>query len=84
MEIYDREDILDKASEAYNHAEKTIRAMDQVFQNVSGSRYSADLTLAQFDMILQGVLLSVACADGVFDDIELDFIKQFTIISWIT
>ena len=74
---YDRQDILDKAGEAYDHAEMTIRAMDGVFQNVTGSDYNAELTLAQFDMILQGVLLSVACADGVFDPVEQDFVRLF-------
>lgn len=74
---YDRQDILDKAAEAYDHAESTIRAMDSVFQNVTGSNYDAELTLVQFDMILQGVLISVACADGDFDPVELDFIRQF-------
>lgn len=74
---YDRQDILDKAARAYDHAEATIRAMDGVFRNVTGSNYDAELTLAQFDMILQGVLLSVACADGIFDPLEQDFIRQF-------
>ena len=74
---YDRQDILDKAALAYDHAESTIRAMDDVFQNVTGSDYNADLTLAQFDMILQGVLLSVAMADGVFEPVEQDFIRLF-------
>lgn len=74
---YDRQDILDKAAEAYYHAEGTIMAMDDVFRNITGSNYDAGLTLAQFDMILQGVLLSVACADGVFDPVEQDFISQF-------
>ena len=74
---YDRQDILDKAAMAYDHAEATIRAMDSVFQNVTGSDYNAELTLAQFDMILQGVLLSVAMADGVFEPVEQDFIRQF-------
>ena len=77
MENFDRQDILDKAAQAYDHAEKTIMAMDTVFQYVSGADYDPDLTLAQFDMILQGVLLSVACADGVFDELEQDFIRQF-------
>ncbi len=77
MENFDRQDILDKAAQAYDHAEKTIMAMDNVFQHVSGANYDPALTLAQFDMILQGVLLSVACADGVFDELEQDFIKQF-------
>ena len=74
---YDRQDILDRAAEAYDHAEATIRAMDDVFRNVTGSDYDAELTLSQFDMILQGVLLNVACADEVFDPVEQDFIRQF-------
>lgn len=77
MEEYDRQDIFDKAAQAYDHAEATIKAMDDVFQNVTGNNYDASLTLAQFDMILQGVLLSVACADGTFDVLEQDFIRQF-------
>lgn len=77
MVEFDRQDILDKAAEAYDHAEATIRAMDSVFQSVTGSRYDAELTLAQFDMILQGVLLSVALADGVFSPLEQDFVRQF-------
>ena len=79
MDEYDRQDILDKAAEAYDHAEATIRAMDEVFQNVTGNEYDAELTLAQFDMILQGVMLSVACADGNFDILEQDFIWQFAV-----
>ena len=79
MDEYDRQDILDKAAEAYDHAEATIRAMDEVFQNVTGNEYDAELTLAQFDMILQGVMLSVACADGNFDILEQDFIRQFAV-----
>lgn len=77
MVKFDRQDILDKAAEAYDHAESTIRTMDSVFQNVTGSNYDAELTLAQFDMILQGVLLTVALADGVFSPMEQDFIRQF-------
>ena len=77
MENIDRQKILDMAGEAYNHAEQTIAAMDLVFQKFSGSRYDPALTLAQFDIILQGVLLSVACADGNFDPVEQDFVRLF-------
>ena len=77
MENFDRQDILDKAAAAYNHAEATIRALDGAFQYASGRTYDAEETLARFDVILQGVLLSVALADGTFDDIEQDFINQF-------
>ena len=77
MENIDRQEILDMAGEAYNHAEQTIAAMDMVFQQFSGSSYDPALTLAQFDIILQGVLLSVACADGRLDPVEQDFIRLF-------
>ena len=79
MEEYNRQEILDKAAEAYFHAEATIRALDGAFSQTSGRTYDAEETLARFDVILQGVLLSVAIADGVFDSIEQDFINQFAI-----
>lgn len=74
---YDRQELLDRAGEAYDHAESTIRSMDSVFQNVTGVDYDSSITLARFDMILQGVLLSVALTDGYFDPLEQDFIKMF-------
>ncbi len=74
---YDRQELLDRAGEAYDHAESTIRSMDNVFQNVTGVDYDSSITLARFDMILQGVLLSVALTDGYFDPLEQDFIKMF-------
>lgn len=77
MENIDRQKILDLAGQAYIHAEQTITAMDLVFRKLSGNMYDPALTLAQFDIILQGVLLSVACADGSFDPVEQDFIRMF-------
>ena len=44
MENFDRQDILDKAAQAYDHAEETIRAMDGVFQNVIGGRLQHERT----------------------------------------
>ncbi len=74
-----RQDMLDKAALAYEHASAMIYSMDKVFQRFSNVEYDPNLTLAQFDLILQGVLLSVACADGIFVPEELDFLKQFVI-----
>lgn len=73
----DRQTILDNAGAAYDHAEATIRAMSGVYRNIADKDYDPEITLAQFDMILQGVLLSVACADGIFDPVEQDFIRLF-------
>ena len=73
-----RQDMLDMAATAYEHAISTIYAMDGIFKKVTGADYDSALTIAQFDTILQGVLLSVACADGNFDPLEQEFIRAFT------
>ena len=77
--MYDKQEIFAKAVEAYNHAEDTITRIDSVFRSISGSDYDPESTLAQFDILLQGVLVSVACSDMIFDDIELQFIKNIAV-----
>ena len=77
--MYDKQEIFAKAVEAYNHAEDTIMRIDSVFRSISGSDYDPESTLAQFDILLQGVLVSVACSDMIFDDIELQFIKNIAV-----
>ena len=57
--------------------------MDELFQNAAfkndpGRRYDPRLTLAQFDMILQASLLSVAVSDGRFDPLEQQFVDKIT------
>ena len=41
--------------------------------------YDPETTLAQFDILLQGVLVSVACSDMIFDDIEQQFIQNIAV-----
>ena len=60
-----------------------IRKMDEAFQNAAfkndpGKRYDTRITLAQFDMILQATLLSMALSDGNFDRLEQQFVDKIT------
>ena len=77
--MYDKQEIFDKAVEAYKHAEDTIMRIDSVYRLISGSEYDPESTLAQFDIILQGVLVSVACSDMIFDEIEQKFIENIAV-----
>ena len=79
MAMYDKQQIFDKAVEAYAHAEDTIARLDSVFRTVSGSDYDPESTLAQFDIILQSVLVSVACSDMIFDEMEQLFIEKICV-----
>ena len=77
--MYDKQKIFDRAVEAYKHAEDTIMRIDSVYRLISGSEYDPESTLAQFDIILQGVLVSVACSDMIFDEIEQQFIQSIAV-----
>ena len=77
--MFDKQEIYAKAAQAYEHAEDTITRIDSVFRTISGSDYDPETTLAQFDIILQGVLVSVACSDMIFDETEQQFIQNITV-----
>ncbi len=77
--MFDKEALYNKACEIYAQTEDTISRMDQVFRDISGLDYDGEATLVEFDLILQGILLSVACADGVFDETERTFIENITV-----
>ena len=77
------QELFDQATGYYDHAIGLIRKMDELFQNAAfkndpGRRYDPRLTLAQFDMILQASLLSVAVSDGRFDPLEQQFVDKIT------
>ena len=48
-------------------------------QEIFLNDYDPETTLAQFDILLQGVLVSVACSDMIFDDIEQQFIQNIAV-----
>lgn len=77
------QELFDKAVVSYDSCIKMIRTMDETFQNVAfkndpSARYDTRVTLAQFDMILQAVLLSLALSDGNFDRLEQQFVEKIT------
>lgn len=73
----------DEAVKHYDAAVELIKALDQTFQQVAfqndpGKGYDVRITLAQFDIILQAILLRQAIADGNFDRLEQQFIEKIT------
>ena len=73
----------DLAAQSYTEAIQLIRAMDEAFQQVSYAqepekRYDTRYTLYRFDLILQGILVQQALSDGVFDDLEQQFVSKIT------
>ena len=77
------QELFDQAVKSYNEAIQLIKAMDQTFQEVvfknhPENRYDTRITFAQFDMILQAVLLNMAVSDGEFDRLEQQFVDKIT------
>ena len=77
------QELFDKATVAYDDAINMLKTMDQTFQSVvfenrPDKRYDTRITLAQFDMILQAVLLNMAVSDGNFDRLEQQFVDKIT------
>ena len=75
--------MFDQATIAYQNSIDMIRKMDEAFQNAAFKndpckRYDTRITLAQFDMILQATLLSMALSDGNFDRLEQQFVDKIT------
>lgn len=77
------QELFNRACNAYNNIIKVLELTDKAFQDVAykndpSKRYDTKVTLAQFDMILQGILLSVGCSDGDFDGTEVQFVDKLT------
>lgn len=78
------QDLFDRAVKSYDRAIDLIKTMDTVFQQAqkksdsSFKGWDTKITLAQFDWILQGILLSGALADGNFDRLERQFVDKIT------
>lgn len=77
------QELFDKAVQSYDQAIQLLKVMDQTFQDVvfknqPDKRYDTRITFAQFDMILQAVLLNMAISDGKFDRLEQQFVEKIT------
>ena len=72
-----------RAEQAYDRAVALIRSLDETFQSDAfrddpGERYDSTVTLYQFDVILQAILLQMALSDGVFHRLERRLIDRIT------
>ena len=78
------QDLFDSAVKSYDQAISMIRDMDEVYQaamnqaDPSRKGYDTKITLAQFDWILQAILLNAALSDGNFDRLEQQFVDKIT------
>lgn len=71
------------AERAYDRAVALIRELDQAFQSEvfledPEARYDTQITLYQFDVILQALLLNMALCDGNFHRLEKRLILKIT------
>lgn len=72
-----------RAEGAYDRAIALIRSMDETFQRAAfreegQARYDTRITLYQFDLILQAILLNMALIDGNFHRLERRLIQRIT------
>ena len=78
------QELFDQAVKSYQEAIEMIRKMDVVYQeamnraNPNRKGYDTRITLAQFDWILQAILLNTALSDGNFDRLEQQFVDKIT------
>lgn len=77
------QELFDQATRYYDNSIELVKLMDETFQKIAfqndpSSRYDTKVTLAQFDRILQAVLLSQALGDGNFDRLERQFVDKIT------
>ena len=71
------QDLFDKAQECYRRAQSLIGDMIE-FAKKEQPNFDTKSAYAQFDIIVQFILLKVALADGKFLEIEGEFIDQIT------
>ncbi len=69
---------IDRAEGAYDRAIALIRSLDESFQRSVGERYDTRVTLYQFDLILQAILLNMALTDGNFHRLERRLLRKIT------
>ena len=73
----------ERAERAYDRAIGLIRSMDETFQRAAfreegRTGYDTRITLYQFDLILQAILLNMALIDGNFHRLERRLIQRIT------
>ncbi len=78
------QELFDRATESYDKAIDLIKKMDRIYQDAANTAdpgrrgYDPKITLAQFDWILQAILLTESISDGNFDRLERQFVDKIT------
>lgn len=78
------QELFDRASAVYDKAIARISVLDEVYQkahkkdNPNFKGWDTKVTLAQFDLILQAILLTTAVSDGEFHRLERQFVDKIT------
>jgi hypothetical protein len=78
------QELFDQATERYDDAIKLLKNLDQLYQDAANKSdpsrggYDPKITLAQFDWILQAILLSQSLIDGDFHRLEQQFVDKIT------
>lgn len=71
------QEVFDKALAAYDDAKKIISTLSDKVKATDPS-FKFELAMAEFDSVLQAIMLAVAAADGVFQNIERQFVEKIT------
>ncbi len=83
MKMGKAQELFNKASEYYDHAQALVKNVAEAYRSAEkkvegSSAFNPGITMAEFDEILQGVLLTQALADNDFDRLERQFIDKIT------
>ena len=65
------------ACKIYEDSKKTIRELSDIAKSVA-PKFSYEIAMAQYDLILQAILLRTAMEDGYFLEEELQFVQKIT------
>ena len=65
------------ACNLYDEAKSIVKDLSDYAKKIA-PEFSYEIAMRQFDMILQAVLLNVAVQDGVFHNVEAQFIDKIT------
>ncbi|MGN8963471.1 hypothetical protein [Bariatricus sp. HCP28S3_D3] len=77
------QELFNKACESYDHAQELVKTVAESYrsaerQATGSTSFNPGITMAEFDQILQGVLLTQALVDNDFDRLERQFIDKIT------
>lgn len=77
------QELFNEACKYYDQAQKLVKTVGESLRDLEkhaegSASFNPGITMAEFDQILQGVLLTQALADNNFDRLERQFIEKIT------